>query len=358
MEALIESPDFETPEDTRQMRESWPGNVTYLEDYRLLLDDPTEEEVDEDAVETQEALPISSEVSSGGMYDHPILTSEQEFTLGEQVQAGIAAEERLATMDYVNEAELIGDCSIGEEGKKAQRQFAENNYRLIVSVINKDFWVDRDKYGRKILEQIGIKGLYRAAQKFDPHRGLKFSTYAVPWIRQAIQRDLQNNGSTIRLAVHDHLKRNKIRRLANEGKTQEEIVATISGLSEERYEEIVAYEAFMTNLVSLDMPLPDENGRFETGELVDTVPAEKSVTMPSDSYESVLAKVRVEKEIETSPLVQALKAHLTEKEMAAIHKIVAGEKLGSSDYHSLKRIRQLVQKPEIGRLFAPYLNNN
>lgn len=48
----------------------------------------------------------------------------------------------------------------------------------------------------------GVPGLVRAIEKFDPHRGLKFSTYAMPWVRQSIGRAIDDEGRIVRLPVH------------------------------------------------------------------------------------------------------------------------------------------------------------
>src|SRR5438034_10520958 len=66
------------------------------------------------------------------------------------------------------------------------------------------------------LVQEGMLGLIRASEKFDWRKGFKFSTYGTLWIRQAIQRGLQNSGRTIRLPVHVAQRQVKVRRIESE----------------------------------------------------------------------------------------------------------------------------------------------
>jgi RNA polymerase primary sigma factor len=85
------------------------------------------------------------------------------------------------------------------EAKKAQKHLIEANLRLVVSVAKKH--IGR---GMPLLDllQEGNIGLIRAVEKFDYHRGFKFSTYATWWIRQAITRAIADQARTIRIPVH------------------------------------------------------------------------------------------------------------------------------------------------------------
>ncbi|GAA0990378.1 RNA polymerase sigma factor [Nocardiopsis tropica] len=134
-----------------------------------------------------------------------LLTAEQEVDLAKRVEAGLYAEYRLGLHGDVDGSVTMSEAEVdelewvAEDGRKAKSHMLEANLRLVVSVAKK--YSDR---GMSLLDvvQEGNLGLIRAVEKFDYSKGFKFSTYAMWWIRQAIQRGFADSARTIRLPVH------------------------------------------------------------------------------------------------------------------------------------------------------------
>ena len=105
-----------------------------------------------------------------------------------------------------------------EIAKEAKQRMVSSNMRLVVSIAKK-----YSNVGVTVqdLVQEGSLGLSRAAEKFEPKRGFKFSTYASWWIQQAVFRAIAYHSRTIRLPVHVHNLLNRVRKVRRE--LQEEI---------------------------------------------------------------------------------------------------------------------------------------
>ncbi|MBN6057740.1 RNA polymerase sigma factor [Nonomuraea sp. RK-328] len=128
-----------------------------------------------------------------------LLTAAQEVELARRIEAGLYAEYKMETDPTLSPAAREDLEMVIQDGRDAKDHMLEANLRLVVSVAKK--YTDR---GMSLLDvvQEGNLGLIRAVEKFDYTKGFKFSTYAMWWIRQAIQRGFADSARTIRLPVH------------------------------------------------------------------------------------------------------------------------------------------------------------
>jgi len=130
----------------------------------------------------------------------PLLTTEQEVDLATRIERGNFSEIDLAKsngrLNAKHRAELNGYI---QDARAARDHLIKANTRLVVSIAKKYM-------GRGVpfldLIQEGNLGLMKAVEKFDYHRGYRFSTYATWWIRQTITRAIADQGRTIRVPVH------------------------------------------------------------------------------------------------------------------------------------------------------------
>jgi RNA polymerase primary sigma factor len=201
-----------------------------------------------------------------------LLTAEQEVDLAKRIEAGLFAEHKLETSTGLDEAYRHELELVAEDGRRAKSHMLEANLRLVVSVAKK--YSDR---GLSLLDvvQEGNLGLIRAVEKFDYTKGYKFSTYAMWWIRQAIQRGFADSARTIRLPVHvlemlsklSRVERDMHQKLGREP-TPEELAVELDR-TPDQIEELLRTSR---QPISLDSTI-GEDGETSIGDLIEDVDA-------------------------------------------------------------------------------------
>jgi RNA polymerase primary sigma factor len=201
-----------------------------------------------------------------------LLTAEEEVDLAKRIEAGLFAEHKLETEKRLSASYRADLEAVAEDGRRAKAHMLEANLRLVVSVAKK--YSDR---GLSLLDvvQEGNLGLIRAVEKFDYSKGYKFSTYAMWWIRQAIQRGFADSARTIRLPVHvlemlsklSRVERDMHQRLGREP-TPEELAVELDR-TPDQIEELLRTSR---QPISLDSTI-GEDGETSIGDLIEDVDA-------------------------------------------------------------------------------------
>jgi RNA polymerase primary sigma factor len=201
-----------------------------------------------------------------------LLTAEQEVDLAKRIEAGLFAEHKLETEKGLSKSYRRDLEAVAQDGRRAKAHMLEANLRLVVSVAKK--YSDR---GLSLLDvvQEGNLGLIRAVEKFDYAKGYKFSTYAMWWIRQAIQRGFADSARTIRLPVHvlemlsklSRVERDMHQRLGREP-TPEELAVELDR-TPDQIEELLRTSR---QPISLDSTI-GEDGETSIGDLIEDIDA-------------------------------------------------------------------------------------
>ena len=234
-----------------------------------------------------------------------VLTDEDDVDMEKidlSVPDGISIEDPVRM--YLKEIGKVPLLSADEEVELAKRmaegdvdakkRLAEANLRLVVSIAKR--YVGRGMLFLDLIQE-GNLGLIKAVEKFDYHKGFKFSTYATWWIRQAITRAIADQARTIRIPVHMVETINKLIRVSRQllqelGRepTPEEIAAELD-MPVERVREILKISQ---EPVSLETPIGEE----EDSHLGDFI-QDDNVPVPAEAAAQTLLKEQLDEVLDT-----------------------------------------------------------
>jgi RNA polymerase primary sigma factor len=223
----------------------------------------------------------------------PLLTVEEEVELAQRWQRGRQAEQRLSK-DGHDEKEGARLHREIKAGYAARDHLIMANTRLVISIAKR-------YRGQGVpfqdLIQEGNMGLMRAADKFDPGRGYKFSTYATWWIRQAVTRALADQGRTIRLPVHMGESIRKLHRTVNQLEQDRgrppspEEIANEMGLKPRRVRWMLKVAR---RPMSLQRPIGEEKDS-ELGSFIE----DDEAPSPSEAAEQTMLRITLEELLST-----------------------------------------------------------
>ena len=202
---------------------------------------------------------------------------------------------RFPLLTAAEEVELSKRVERGD--REAKERMINSNLRLVISIAKR-----YQGHGLPLgdLVQEGVIGLNRAVEKFDWRRGYKFSTYATWWIRQACQRAVSNQSTTIRVPTHVHERRLKLGRAATQLETKlgrpatRPELAEASGLSLQHVDEALdAADA----PVSLNQSIGNDADGGELGDLF----RDPTAGDPADEASDSVRRLEVRRALEKLP---------------------------------------------------------
>ncbi len=289
----VEQPEATTDEATETTAAAPEAEATTSKESGFVVSDNDDDDAPVQQVVTAGATadPVKDYLKQIGKV--ALLNAEQEVELAKRIEAGLFAEEKLASEDVSGKLKRELEW-IANDGRLAKNHLLEANLRLVVSLAKR--YTGRGMLFLDLIQE-GNLGLIRAVEKFDYTKGYKFSTYATWWIRQAITRAMADQARTIRIPVHMVEVINKLARVQRQmlqdlGRepTPEELAKELDMTPEK----VVEVQKYGREPISLHTPL-GEDGDSEFGDLIE----DSEAVVPADAVSFTLLQEQLHQVLDT-----------------------------------------------------------
>lgn len=306
----MEQAAMATTGEEQQLRVSLPIDTTKLQQKQQRQDAVTADDVLrlERQYQRQQkltTLAAPADTRTNNKIPGLLLTREEEQQYSLQIRtfrAALRLRDELIQYDadherhiHPTETEWAAACGVTSvlelrrvmhEGQQARAALVAANVGLVTSIAKKQYAALKRAMSEGTgsvgtiltlhdMVQDGNLGLMEAAEKFEPERGLRFSTYATYWIRACILRSVQNSSRTIRLPSHVHLMLQRLRRARIEIKSQnlgkDPTIEELAHHLDVSVEKLRLYEESSRHVLSLEKPLRTASFREDTRTLGDTL---------------------------------------------------------------------------------------
>jgi RNA polymerase primary sigma factor len=252
------------------------------------------------------------------------------------------------------EEEVVVTRAIQNGDQRARTRLIESNMRLVINIA-------KSYRSRAVpledLIQEGAIGLMQAAERYDPEKGFRFSTYATHWIRQAIGRAIDNKSKAIRIPAHVSQSLRRIEkervRLARElghDPTTEQIAAAL-GISPKKLAVLIQSSQ---ELLSLDMSVGDHSGATLGGLIKDTATPSAETTVLRDEITQELETILRElSERERKVMEQRFKLNENEvlpQEELAQQMDISRERVRQIEIQAIRKLRAIAQRRRLREL--------
>ena len=269
----------------------------------------------------------------------PLLKVDEEIDIARRIEDGRSSKRELERSNGgCPEKEKHQLQQQVEDGLLAREHLIKANTRLVVSVAKK--YIGRGVPFLDLIQE-GNLGLMKAVEKFDYHRGFRFSTYATWWIRQTITRSIADQGRTIRVPVHMVDRIRQLYKLTHEMEQQLGRLPTNDELAEKMGTTTSKIEWMLRVSwlpLSLESPVNDDEEDSELGQFVE----DQVTPTPIQSAYSKLLREKIEEVLDTLPPREAcilrLRFGLENGHNYTLEEV--GEKFGLTR----ERIRQIESK--------------